>query len=92
MNGAVEILEVDWQIFRHAHPGVPDAELAERALFRGRQIVMAPDEDRHTLPLPSAERLARRRWALARKAASVAIHRFELVTNRERFARAEQDE
>jgi hypothetical protein len=29
---------------------------------------------------------------LARKAASVAIHRFELVTTRERFARAEHDE
>src|SRR6266545_1561573 len=49
-------------------------------------------EDRPPVTLPSPERLARRRSTLARKAASVAIHRFELVTNRERFARAEHDE
>ena len=92
MSATVEVLEVDWEPLRRAFPGVPDAELAERALTRGRKVVMAPDEDRLPRTLPSAERLARRRWALARKAASVAIHRFELVTNRERFARAEQDE
>jgi hypothetical protein len=92
MSPRVEVLEVDWELLRGAFPGVPDAELAERALSRGRQILTAPDEDRHPVPLPSAEGLARRRCALARKAASVAIHRFELVTNRERFARAEQDE
>ena len=92
MSRTVEVLEVDWELLRGAFPGVSDAELAERALSRGRQIVMAPDEDRHPLTLPPAEGLARRRWALARKAAGVAIHRFELVTNRERFARAEQDE
>jgi hypothetical protein len=92
MSPAVEVLEVDWDLLRGAFPGVPDEELAERALSRGRQVVTAPDEDRHPATLPSTERLARRRWALARKAASVAIHRFELVTNRERFARAEHDE
>lgn len=92
MSSTVEVLEVDWDLLRGAFPGVPDADLAERALSRGRQVVRAPDEDRHPVTLPSAERLARQRWALARKAASVAIHRFELVTNRERFARAEHDE
>jgi hypothetical protein len=92
MSRTVEVLEVDWELLRGAFSGVPDTELAERALSRGRQIVVAPDEDRHAVTLPSAERVARSRWTLARKAASVAIHRFELVTNRERFARAERDE
>ncbi len=92
MSGAFEALMADWEILKHATPGVHDAELAERALSRGLAIVAAPYEDRVPDDLPPAERLARLRWALARKAASVAIHRFELVTTRERLARAEQDE
>jgi hypothetical protein len=92
MSGAVEVLVVDWEILEHANPGALDAELAGRALSRGRAIVAAPYEDRVPEDLPPAERLARLRGALARKAASVAMHRFELVTGRERLARAEQDE
>jgi hypothetical protein len=92
MSGAVEVLVVDWEMLKRADPGALDTELAERALSRGRAIVAAPYEDRVPDDLPPAERLARLRGALARKAASVAIHRFELVTSRERFARAEQDE
>jgi hypothetical protein len=92
MSSMVEVLGVDWELLRGAFPWVLDAELAERALSRGRQVVMAPDEDRQPRALPSAERLARLRWTVARKTASVAIHRFELVTNRQRLASAEQDE
>jgi hypothetical protein len=92
MSNAIEVLVVDWELLEHANPGVPDAELAERALSRGRAILAAPYEDRVPDDVPQAERLARLRGALARKAASVAIHRFELVTTRERLARAEQDE
>jgi hypothetical protein len=36
MSPAVEVLEVDWDLLRGAFPGVPDEELAERALSRGR--------------------------------------------------------
>lgn len=92
MTAAVEILVVDWELLERANPGVPDAELAERALSRGRAIVAAPLEDRAREDLLPAERLEWLRRALARKAASVAIHRFELVSTRERLARAEEDE
>lgn len=92
MSRVIEVLGADWEPFRRAFPGQPNQELAERALSRGRGIVSTPLEDRVPETLHPAERLSRLRAALARKAASVAIHRFELVTNRERFARAEHDE
>jgi hypothetical protein len=92
MSRVIEVLGVEWELLRGALPGVPDAELAERALSRGLAIVADPLEDRVPETLHPAERLSRLRAALARKAASVAIHRFELVTSRERFVRAEHDE
>jgi hypothetical protein len=92
MSRVIEVLAVDWEPFRLAFPGLPDEDLAERALSRGRAIVAAPLEDRVPETLHPGERLSWLRAALARKAASVAIHRFELVTTRERFVRAEHDE
>jgi hypothetical protein len=91
MNG-VEILRVEWQRVRAACPDVPDRELAERLLERARRVLDRPFEERVPDDLPPAQRVDRLRTLLARKAASVAVHRFELIAVRERFAHAEEEE
>jgi len=88
MSRSVEILAADWRRLREAHPEADDRGLVEEMLGRGRGILGDPPEDRIPSDLPAPERLARlRRW-FPRKAASVAVQRFDFVTSRERFALA----
>jgi hypothetical protein len=92
VNPSVEVLALEWDLLRRALPDVPDGDLVERALRRGMAIVGESLDESVPEEIPSAGRVVRLRRALARAAASVAVHRFELVTNRERFSRAERDE
>jgi len=88
----IEILASDWAILREAFPRVDEPELTARLLERGGAIVERSIEERVPEGLPTEERVGRLRDLLARKAAGVAVHRFEILTGRERAARAEESE
>jgi hypothetical protein len=89
---SVEVLAVDRDLLRRTFPDVPDADLIERALNRGMAIVGGAFDAGEPEEMPSPEQVVRLRRALALAAARVAMHRFELVTNRARLSRAEWDE
>jgi hypothetical protein len=84
MTGGARILTSDWEAFRSAFPGADQRELKDEVMRRGREILA-----RAALGHRQTGSLERGRDELARKAASVALLRFELVTQRTRFARAE---
>ncbi len=88
MSRRVTLLATDWERLRRARPGVDDWELAGEAVRRGVRLSREPLVERVPAGLPVAERLALLRRRFARRAAAVAVQRFEYVTGRERFARA----
>ena len=88
MSRSVEILLVDREALRRSYPDLTDNDRAAACLERARIVVDQPYEERVPDGLPIDERIARLRTALAQKAASVAVHRFELVATRDRLDRA----
>jgi hypothetical protein len=92
MTTSIEILASDRAILLGARPDVDGSDLASLLLERGRAIVERSIEERVPEDLPVEERIGRLRDLLARKAASVAVHRFEILAGRERALRAEEAE
>jgi hypothetical protein len=92
MSRVVAVLSTDWLGLRRACPRRSDDELVALALQRGRAVAAREHRERVEEDLPAGERVSRLRDALAQRVASVAGHRFELVTQRDRLARAKVDE
>jgi hypothetical protein len=81
--GRGRILRVDWELLATAFSEVPSGELERRAAARGAEILERADRGARRASPHEQER-----EDLARKAAGVAVMRFELVSQRDRFARA----
>jgi hypothetical protein len=90
MTAGVEILAVDWATLVPTGRLEPDE--VRGLLARGRAIAAAAPAGAMPEGLSRPERLERLRRSLAVAAARAAVHRFELVTQRERFERSERDE
>ncbi len=90
MSSSVRVLRQDLELLRACHPSVTDEELVREALARAGRILATSPEERVPDHVTGPERLERLRRLLARKAASAAVHRFELVSQRERFERADR--
>lgn len=90
MSASVRVLRVDWELLRASYPSVSDEELAREALARAGRILATAPEERVPDDVTGPERLERLGRLLARKAASVAVHRFELISQRERVERADR--
>lgn len=88
MSLCVRLLRDDWDAFAARFPGVSADELADQMIVRGQEVLAAAHDEAPTEG--HADATARLRNMLARKAGSVALVRFELVTQRERFTRAER--
>jgi hypothetical protein len=87
---AIELLQVDWGLLRRLFPDRSDERLLVAAVERGRAALDgALDDD----PGASADDpVSRLTSEVIHDAARVAVHRFDLVTRRDRLAWARRDE
>lgn len=83
---SVTVLAVDWRRLRRAYPGVDDRSLAEEAFRRGLRLAVPPSDPSHPTDPPAL------REAFVDLGARLAVHRFEYVTGRDRFASAARRE
>ncbi|HZP89743.1 MAG TPA: hypothetical protein VFC04_01960, partial [Actinomycetota bacterium] len=90
MSLRVEILSADWAALVPGNGLGPDE--ARALLARARAIALSSPAGAVPEGLSPAERVERLRGSFAVTAARAAVHRFELVTQRERFERSERDE
>jgi hypothetical protein len=90
MTAQVEILAVDWTEL--VPTGRLEPEEVRRLLARGRAIASASPTGAMPEDLARPERIERLRRSFAVAAARAAVHRFELVVQRDRFERSERDE
>ncbi len=93
----IDVLERDWDRVRSVAGGLgldpDDGSLAREAVRRGISMERAgAPPERVDDRLAGAERSDALRRVFAWKAASVAVNRFDYVTNRDRFARTGQVE
>jgi hypothetical protein len=91
MRRRIEVLAADWEPLRRQHPGADVEELAAVALARGIDALLT-GEGARDLDGAGRASIERLRSQVVHRAATLAYHRFDLVTRRGRLARAEQDE
>jgi hypothetical protein len=88
----VPILRADWDRLRAAYPGIDDHPLCRRALERGDEVLASDPSEPARDGDPTVEQVRQLRSFVARRAASLAVYRHELVAHRERLPRAEAAE
>lgn len=95
----VEVLAADWERLRRAAAAVrplageTDRELEEEVARRGAELIDRPaPPDRVDPLLTGPERVAALREVLVRRAATLAVHRFDYAAGRDRFAAAGEAE
>lgn len=92
MTRTVGILAFDFEAACSARPDLDETDLIREALVRGLEAADAAPEERVPDAIGASERLQRLRNVLANTAAEAAAFRWSLVTGRERYARARENE
>lgn len=92
MRRSVEVLRNEWEMLRRACPDGTDEERIASLIERGLAVIERAHADGTPDDLPGGDRIARLRTAVVLKAAGVAVHRFDLVTQRDRLSAARREE